>query len=175
MVNKGMEKDKPKTKVVRWMKEILTFTLIVTVLSLAIDAWRSREMPSTNMPSLSMSTLEGDWVDIKKMSQDKPILLYFWATWCSVCNFVSPSVNWLSESHQVISVALSSGDDRRLGQFMAYKEYDFPVINDPKGNIGQTWNITVIPSIFIVKNGEISSITTGFTTPMGMWLRLYFS
>jgi hypothetical protein len=72
-------------------------------------------------------------------------------------------------------VAISSGDDRRLGQFMAYKEYDFTVIKDTTGNIGQAWNITVTPSIIIVKNGAIFSITTGFTTPMGMWLRLYFS
>lgn len=169
-----LKKGKSKTKAVRWIKEILTFALILLVLSFAIDAWRSREMPSENMPSLSMSTLEGNWVDIKTMSQDKPVLLYFWATWCPVCNFVSPSVNWLSKSHQVISVALTSGDDRRVGQFMAYKEYNFPVINDPTGTLGQAWGVAATPSIVIIKNGEISSITTGFTTPMGMWLRLYF-
>jgi len=174
MENNGMKKGKPKTKAVRWIKEILKFTLIIMLFSIAIDAWRSREMPSTKMPSLSISTLEGDWVDIKKMSHDKPVLLYFWATWCPVCNFVSPSVNWLSGSHQVVSVAITSGDDKRLGQYMAYKEYDFPVINDPKGKIGQAWGVAATPSIVIVKKGEISSITTGFTTPMGMWLRLYF-
>jgi thiol-disulfide isomerase/thioredoxin len=174
MANNGIKKAKPKKKVVRWMKEILTFTLIMTVLSFAIDAWRSREMPSTKLPSLTMSTLAGDRVDIKKMSHDKPVLLYFWATWCPVCNFVSPSVNWLSESHQVISVALTSGDDQRLGQFMAYKEYGFPVINDPTGRIGKLWGVAATPSIVIIKNGEISSITTGFTTPIGIWLRLYF-
>jgi thiol-disulfide isomerase/thioredoxin len=175
MANNGIKKDKPKTKVARWMKEILTFILIITVLSIAVDAWRSREMPSTTMPSLSMSTLEGDGVDIKKMSFDKPVLLYFWATWCPVCNFVSPSVNWLSESHQVISVAITSGDDKRLGQYMAYKEYGFPVINDPAGKVAQAWGVAATPSIVIIKNGEISSITTGLTSPIGMWLRLYFS
>ncbi|HEY7865304.1 MAG TPA: protein disulfide oxidoreductase [Psychromonas sp.] len=167
--------SKAKTKGLRWIKEILIFTLILMVVSIAIDAWRSKDMPSKNMPSMSISTLEGDWVDIKKMSQDKPVLLYFWATWCPVCNFVSPSVNWLSKSHQVISVALTSGDDQRLGQFMTYKEYDFPVINDPKGKVSQAWGVAATPSIVIIKNGEISSITTGFTTPIGLWLRLYFN
>jgi len=175
MANNEIKKDKPKTKAARWIKEILTFFLILTVISIAVDAWRSREMPSENMPSMAISTLEGDWVDIKKMSHDKPVLLYFWATWCPVCNFVSPSVNWLSKSHQVISVAITSGDDKRLGQYMAYKEYGFPVINDPKGKVGQAWGVAATPSIVIIKNGEISSITTGFTTPMGMWLRLLFS
>jgi thiol-disulfide isomerase/thioredoxin len=174
MTNQGMKKTKPKTKVRRWIKEILVFTLILMVVSIAIDAWRSTEMPSTKMPLLSISTLKGDWVDIKKMSQDKPVLLYFWATWCPVCNFVSPSVNWLSESHQVISVALTSGNDKRLGQFMAYKEYNFPVINDPTGSIGKAWGVAATPSIVIIKKGQISSITTGFTTPIGMWIRLHF-
>ncbi|MFT6925681.1 MAG: thiol-disulfide isomerase/thioredoxin [Psychromonas sp.] len=175
MTDQKMKKHKPKTKAQRWVKEILILTLILTVFSITIDAWRSREMPSANMPALLMSTLEGDLVDIKKMSHDKPVLIYFWATWCPVCNFVSPSVNWLSKSHQVISVAITSGDDKRLGQFMAYKEYNFKVINDQSASIGKVWGVAVTPTIVIVKNGEISSITTGFTTPMGMWLRLYFS
>ena len=164
-----------KKKMIRWAKESLKLILIITFFSIAIDAWRSRAMPSENLPSLSINTLEGDWIDIKKISHEKPVLLYFWATWCSVCKIVSPSVNWLSDAHQVISVAIRSGDDQRLRQFMTYKEYDFPVINDATGRISQDWGVTATPTIVIVKNGLISSITTGATTPMGLWLRLYLA
>ena len=164
-----------KTKMIGWAQEILKLLLILALLSVAIDLWRSRAMPSENIPLLSDSTLEGDWMDIKKISHEKPVLLYFWATWCAVCKIVSPSVSWLSDSHQVISVAIRSGNDQRLMQFMAYKEYNFPVINDATGRISQDWGVTATPTIVIVKNGLISSITTGATTPMGLWLRLYLA
>ncbi|MGR6831562.1 protein disulfide oxidoreductase [Aliivibrio wodanis] len=159
----------------RWIKEIVKFTFFITLFSIAVDYWRSQDMPSEAPPPLSINTIGGESVDIKKMSYEEPVLVYFWATWCPVCNVVSPSVSWLASNHQVVSVAITSGDNNRLSQYMNYKEYNFPVINDSTGNIGQEWGVTATPSIVIVKNGEISSITTGATTPMGLWLRLFFA
>lgn len=124
---------------------------------------------------MAVATLKGDWLDINKMSQDKPVLIYFWATWCSVCDLVSPSVNWLSDSHQVVSIAITSGPNKRLKQYIQYKDYHFPVINDEKGLISQQWGVTATPSVVIVNKGAIASITTGASTPIGLWLRLFFA
>ncbi|PKG37257.1 protein disulfide oxidoreductase [Psychromonas sp. Urea-02u-13] len=166
---------KPVRKAKYWLKEGLKFIVIITLFSLAVDYWRSQDMPKQAIPPLVTTTIKGDWVDIEKMSHEAPVLLYFWATWCPVCEFVSPSVDWLSSDHQVVSIAITSGEDERLNQFMKHKEYNFSVINDDKGAISQQWGVTATPSIFIVKNGEVSSITTGATTPMGLWLRLLFA
>ena len=166
---------KQKSKIKHWTKDIIKFVLILSLASIAIDFWRSKDMPSEAIPTLAGHTIDQQWVDIEKQSYDKPVLLYFWATWCSVCNLVSPSINWLADNHQVISVAITSGDNRRLVQFMKYKKYDFPVINDSTGSISREWGVTATPSIVIVKNGHISSITTGATTPVGLWLRLLFA
>lgn len=149
--------------------------VVLTLLSIAIDVWRSRNITTESIPSIAVSTLKGGWIDINKMSQNKPVLVYFWATWCPVCDFVSPSVNWLSDNYQVVSVAITSGDTKRLKQYMQYKEYRFDVINDATGSISRQWGVSVTPSVFIVNKGEISSITTGATTPMGLWLRLIFA
>lgn len=164
-----------KHTVLRWTKEIVKFTFFITLFTVAVDYWRSQDMPSETVPSLSINTTDGEWVDITKMSHDKPVLLYFWATWCPVCNVVSPSVDWLVDDHQVVSVAITSGDNSRLDKFMKYKGYHFPVINDSTGNISKEWGVTATPSIVIVKNGKVSSITTGVTTPIGLWLRLFFA
>ncbi|KAB2825090.1 protein disulfide oxidoreductase [Aliivibrio finisterrensis] len=164
-----------KQKAIHWFKEIIKFTVFITLFSVAVDYWRSQDMPSETPPKLSINTIDGEWVDITKMSYKEPVLVYFWATWCPVCTMVSPSVSWLANGHQVVSVAITSGDNNRLAQYMNYKDYDFPVINDSTGNIGREWGVTATPSIVIVKNGEISSITTGVTTPIGLWLRLFFA
>lgn len=164
-----------KNKFLRAAKSTLKFILIMTIFSIVIDYWRSRDMPTEAIPVLAISTLKGDWVDIEKMSHEAPVLIYFWATWCPVCELVSPSVDWLASDHQVVSVAITSGENQRLRQYMHHKDYDFHVINDQKGIISKQWGVTATPSIFIVKDGEISSITTGVTTPMGLWLRLFLA
>jgi hypothetical protein len=51
------------------------------------------------------------------------------------------------------------------------KDYSFDVLNDTSGQIGRDWAISVTPTIAIIKDGEIKSITTGVTTPLGIWLR----
>jgi thioredoxin 1 len=33
------------------------------------------------------------------MSADKPVLVYFWASWCGPCRLVSPSISALAEQY----------------------------------------------------------------------------
>ncbi|MBL4830948.1 MAG: protein disulfide oxidoreductase [Aliivibrio sp.] len=164
-----------KSRVFRWAKELFKIIILITIVTTAMDIWRSQQMPSDAIPPLAANSIKQEWLDIETMSHDKPVLIYFWATWCPACRVVSPSVNWFSDDHHVVSVAITSGEDQRLNQYMTYKKYDFPVINDRTGSISKEWGVSATPTIVIVKDGEISSITTGVTTPMGMWLRLLFA
>jgi predicted transcriptional regulator len=58
---------------------------------------------------------------------------------------------------------------------MDNSDYSFPVINDDKGSISRSWGVSATPSIVIIKDGEISFITTGVSTPPGLWLRMLFA
>ncbi|WP_019614942.1 protein disulfide oxidoreductase [Psychromonas ossibalaenae] len=155
-----------------WLKEALVLVLLLTVISWAVDFWRSGSMASGQAPALTAVSVQGEKIDLGAMSQDKPVLLYFWATWCPVCSYVSPSVDFLSADYQVVTVALTSGEEERVHKYQQAKEYDFSTINDPKGQISQAWGISVTPTIFIIDKGQIKSVTTGFTSPMGLWMRL---
>ena len=31
--------------------------------------------------------------------EPKPVLVYFWATWCGPCRLVSPSINWVADNY----------------------------------------------------------------------------
>jgi thiol-disulfide isomerase/thioredoxin len=155
-----------------WLKEVSVFILIAIVVGWGVDFWRSQSMVSGKVPELVMQSVQGDNIDLVSLSQEKPVMVYFWATWCSVCMTVSPSVDIVSGTHQVVTVALNSGEPQRIKQYLNAKGYDFNVINDPRGVIGRNWGVSVTPTIFVVDKGEITSVTTGFTSPFGMWLRL---
>lgn len=154
------------------LRSLFVYCLLVLVLVVGVDWWRSQSMLSGQAPALQATTLNHNNIDLISMSQERPVLVYFWATWCSVCTAVSPSVNWFADDNQVVTIALSSGDDKRLQRYLSAKDYHFPVINDAKGHISQSWGVNVTPTLMVINKGKISSVTTGFTSPVGIWLRL---
>ncbi len=163
---------KAKKGVVGWLKEAALLLLLVVVAGWGMDLWRSQSMAAGQAPVLQGVTVQGEEVDLLTLSQEKPVLVYFWATWCVICDYVSPSVDYFDDSYQVLTVALSSGENQRIQHYLNAKGYDFSVLNDPKSAIGKQWGVSATPTLFIIDKGQVSSVTTGFTSPIGIWLRL---
>ena len=146
--------------------------LVLIAVSTGLDVWRSQSMPQGAIPPLVAQSTTGEHIDLIARSHEKPVMVYFWGTWCSVCRFVSPTINWLDGSYDVVSIAVNSGDNRRLNAYLGHHDYGFATVNDDRGSLMQQWGISAVPSVFIIKNGEVSSVTTGFSTPPGLWLRM---
>ncbi len=88
--------------------------------------------------------------------------MYFWATWCGVCNLTSPTVSELSQSGMpIISIAIRSGETSRLIKGMENKELTFPVINDTSGQLSNAVGLSATPTFMVIDNGELVSFTSG--------------
>lgn len=157
------------------LKSILLYSLLFIVFGWGIDLWRAQTIASGTAPELLTSTVQGQQVDLFSMSQERPVLVYFWAAWCAACRFVSPSVDLFTEHYQVVAVALTSGDNKRIQRYLAAKEYNFAVVNDASGLISREWGVSVTPTLLVINKGQITSVTTGFTSPLGIWARLLFA
>ncbi|MGF1748676.1 MULTISPECIES: protein disulfide oxidoreductase [Vibrio] len=156
----------------RHVREWAAIIMVMVVVTIVIDSYRTRDMPQSDLPALSGKTLDGQWVDVLEESKQAPVIVYFWATWCPACKFVTPTIDWFSNHYKVIGVSVSSGSDARVNRFMASQDRDFANINDPKGELMNSWSISVTPTIVIINNGKIESMTTGVTTPMGLFARM---
>ncbi len=159
----------------RLLGQILPIVIIVSVVSVVLDWYRTINLPLEEVPALQALMNNGQYVDVIEKSHEEPVVLYFWAVWCPACSFVSPSVNWLSEYYTVVAVSGSSGNNHRVEQFMRAKDYRFNNINDPKSKIMQDWKISVTPTIYILKDGELESVTTGVSTPIGILARIWLA
>ncbi|MGI9281002.1 MAG: protein disulfide oxidoreductase [Endozoicomonas sp.] len=157
------------------IKEAFITLLIGVAVMTAYNVYLQKDMPSGMAPELRAMPINGEEVDLYTLSEQKPVLLYFWASWCRVCHWVSPAVSDLSEDYQVVTVALASGSNERVAKYLNAKDLHFPVINDLKGSISKTWNVSVTPSIYVIRKGEIESITTGYTSKAGMLARLWMN
>ncbi|USD43683.1 protein disulfide oxidoreductase [Vibrio sp. SCSIO 43135] len=174
MTETGDQPKKP-SKLLKWAKELLGIIVIVTVVSFVMNIYYSSSMPEGQAPNIEAFTIDGKRIDVNEMSNDGPVIVYFWATWCGACKLVSPSIDYFDKHYPVVSVALSSGSNERIQQYMTAKEHQFEVINDHNGQFSREWGIQVTPTIVIINDGEIKSITTGVTTPIGIWLRALFA
>lgn len=168
---------KKKRTAKRLIKEILTYIVAFTVLSLAVDFWRKRDMPVLDASQIVGVSNKGERIDVIEISKYKPVIIYFWATWCVPCKFVSPTISWISGSddYEVVGVSIGSGTNDRVSRFIDAHEYKFSNINDSRGLLGREWGISVTPTIVIVKDGKIESVTTGMTTPMGILARAWLA
>ena len=159
----------------RWAKDLLVLALLAIVLMWGMDQLRKPELPE-NVSRISLQTLDGEIASLADISQTKPVLLYVWATWCGVCRYTTPAVERLSqEGANVVSVALRSGDDRQLAQWVEKKRLTMPVVNDARGELSRRWQVSVTPTLVVISRGQVVSVTTGWTSYWGMRARLWWS
>lgn len=163
------------SKLRRWLREGLILLALLVVVTVLVDAWRAPQVPPS-FDSTPLQTVDGETVTLAKLSEEKPVLLYFWASWCNVCRFTTPDVARLhQEGVNVMTLALRSGSEADVSRWLTRKNVTFPVINDASGEISRRWEISVTPTLVIVSKGEVVSTTSGWTSYWGMKLRLWWA
>ncbi|MEM0654249.1 protein disulfide oxidoreductase [Klebsiella huaxiensis] len=164
-----------RSKLTRWLREGIVLLLIGVGISLAVDYIRKPALPQ-NFTSTPLQTLDGRTIDLAAMSHERPLLLYVWATWCSVCRYTTPSVAALADDGgNVITVALRSGDNAALEKWQVHKKMALPTINDASGQLSRQWDVQVTPTLVVISRGEVKSVTSGWTSGWGMRLRLWMA
>lgn len=126
-------------------------------------------------PPLATATVAGTPFDLEAF-RGAPAVVYFWATWCPVCEAEQGTIEALAADHQVITVAMQSGGDARLRWFMAKEGLSFPVIADPDGFHAGRYGVTGVPIAFVLDpQGDVQFVTRGYTTGPGLRARLFFA
>ena len=76
------------------------------------------------------------------LQSDKPVLVDFWATWCSPCRMMAPILD---------EVAEEVGDSALICK----------VDIDAEPSLAQEYGIMSIPTLLVFKNGEITGEAVG--------------
>ena len=159
----------------RWAREGIILVLLTLAVVWGVDRYREPTLPAS-FSATPMQSIDGNIHDISALSQERPLLIYVWATWCSICRFTTPSVNQLAEEGgNVISIAMRSGDNAKLERWVEKKQLKMPVINDEIGSLSKQWQVSVTPTLLIVSKGNVVSTTTGWTSYWGLKLRMWWA
>ena len=95
------------------------------------------------------------------------VLVDFWASWCGPCRRSFPWMNAMQEKYgadgfRVIAVNVDK-DRAAADQFLAKYPADFDVWYDPKGDLARTFNVSTMPTSFILDiSGQVRGAHRGF-------------
>lgn len=158
----------------RFLKEVLILLLMVILVSVAVNLYKTKDLVKGLAPDLQTTTITGMPVNLTET--EKPVLVHFWATWCPICTLEHGSIESIAKDYNVITVALSSGDAIELKEFMQSEQLQFPVVADEHGEISASWSVKGVPSSFIVApGGQIAFIEVGYTSEIGLRSRLWWA
>ena len=74
-------------------------------------------------------------------SNEKPVLIDFWASWCGPCRMLSPVVDQIAEELDNVIVGKVNVDD------------------EPE--LAAAFDVQSIPTLVLIKNGEVADVSVG--------------
>lgn len=127
-------------------------TLIVAMILSVIALGQSRDIPAVDIKNLSQEKFNtGD------ISNDgKPIIINFWATWCSPCkrelnNIVDLYEDWQEETGvKLIAVSIDARDIHKVAPYVNGSGWEYEILLDPNGDFKRALNVNNVPHTFLV-------------------------
>ncbi len=162
----------------RWKSHLGTLALLMAVLW-GVNAWQTRHLPTGLAPNFTATMVNGESITLNEWRAKYPgqvVALHFWADWCPICRAEENSVSRLSRDWPVLTIAMQSGDAAQVRGVLVKRQLGWPTAIDPQGQITQTYGFKGVPALVVIDSrGHISSATMGYTTELGMRLRLWWA
>ncbi len=165
--------DFMKHKLTKYLKEALLFIVVMTIFANILSFYRSSDLNKEPL-NLKEVTLLGN--TIYKVPQNEPILIHFWASWCPTCKVEAQNIETISKSFNVLTIALKSGSDKEINEYLKSRNLTFKVVNDSSGEITGRYSVSVFPTTIIYdKEGNEVFSEVGYTSTLGLWLRIWLA
>lgn len=160
-------------------KTFLRLSLTFSLLSLVWLVLSGFIMPQTEQlataaphegflaPDFSLATIKGETITLSNY-EGQPVLVFFWASWCSICKSIMPDLETVYQSTTpdgLVILAVNATQSDNLPSARAYFEENnltYPFLLDPDGQAADAYQVHALPtSILIAPDGSIQDIIVG--------------
>lgn len=147
---------------------VLTLTVSAAII-LAACQGETRGPPTEGSPApeYSATTLDGREVSLESL-KGEPVLLNFWATWCTPCRKETPFLQSLHEEFadrglQVVGVSMDSrGSAEEIRAFMDRYDVTYRILHDPASRAMDVFSVIGLPATYLLEaDGTVRFVRIG--------------
>lgn len=140
---------------------------------LSVQFYHKRDAAQGPAPAVEGRLLNSGELFSLSESRGRPLVVHFWATWCSVCRLEQGTIESVAEDHALVAIASQSGTEEDVTAYLREHDLSFPVLVDTAGRLAKQYGVNAFPTTFILdQHGYIRHVEVGYTTEVGMRLRL---
>jgi thiol-disulfide isomerase/thioredoxin len=158
-----------------WMSLAFDALLIVAVF-FAVHSWQTRNLPVDQpAPETILALLDGSGIR-PAITSGQVGVVYFFAPWCFYCRSSIGNLDELVTEGRVawgVVIALDYMNATEVQEFIDETQVELPVL---MGNAATAadWSVQAFPTYYVIDaEGRISSRSVGYSTKLGMWLRVW--
>jgi len=158
----GIESSFPGKRQRRKMRALFLKSGIILLICLGLSVSVQGKGKSSSAPNFVLKNLDGKKVELKKLLEDGPVLISFWATWCKPC------IKELNQLHKIYKkykekgfeiLAIDVDGPRSISKVkprVKGLKWEFPVLWDKSKKIYRKYHVLGIPhTVLIDKSGKI--------------------
>lgn len=139
------------------MKRIVLLVMGLGVLLVGFSQ-EEKSIFKNDVPAVDLKDVNGKTISTGDISNEgKPIIISFWATWCSPCKKELNTIHdvfedWVEETG-VKLIAVSVDDERtksRVSPYADSKGWEYDILLDPNGEFKRAMGVNNVPHTFVI-------------------------
>lgn len=162
----------------QWKSHLSTLALMLAVVW-AVNTWQTRNLPDGPAPDFIALLASGETTTLaqwRSAHPGQPVALHFWADWCPICRAEEHSVTRVARDWPVLTIAMQSGDAAKVRGVLAQRQLPWATVVDAQGQISKAYGFKAVPAFVVVDaQGQLSGAASGYSTELGMRLRLWWA
>ena len=141
-------------------RKIFLFTVILTM-SFTSSFLYATNTRGGNLMDLTLMDVDGRKVRLDQLAEGKPLLLYFWASWCKPCRKIQPKVASLAKEYKdrvkVVGINVGGLDSPKdIKKYRSRHRITYTMLIDRDDEAVKAYSVSAIPVIILVdETGKI--------------------
>ena len=164
-----------------WRSHALTLLVLLAIV-LGVNAWQTRHIPDGAAPPFSVPLAgapAGTLIALDEWRARHPgraVALHFWAEWCPICKLEEGSVSSVQADWPVLAVAMRSGPPPQVARVLDQRALPWLSAVDADGSLSARYGVKAVPAFIVLDaQGNVRHAAVGYTTELGMRLRLWLA
>jgi peroxiredoxin len=148
------------------MKKYLTKGIILC-LGFLLTAASPKEANKDLAPNFALKDLNQVKVELSGFKDKKPVVLFFWTTWCPYCQRALKNLNrdlpdLSKEGYEILPI--NAGEPAaKVAKFAKNNGYNFRILLDPSSETSDAYHVYGVPAYFLVdKKGVLRGSDNSF-------------